>query len=75
VTTLKLSDPDLRDLLIAHLTTRIDLIVEPIDDGTIEVSLLGSYGPEAMRLAIDLRVRAWEVAQRAAGRTVHVELV
>lgn len=75
MTTLRLSDPELRDLLIADLRTRIDLIVEPVDQDTIEVSLLGSYSIEAMRLAIDLRVRAWVAAQCAAGRTVHVELV
>jgi hypothetical protein len=75
VTTLRLSDPELRDLLVADLQARIDLIVEPVGDDTIEVSLLGSYSPEAMQLAIDLRVRAWEEAQRAAGRTIHVELV
>lgn len=75
MTTLRLSDPELRDLLIADLRTRIDLIVEPVDQDTIEVSLLGSYSIEAMRLAIDLRVRAWVAVQCAAGRTVHVELV
>jgi len=75
VTTLRLSDPELRDLLVADLRTRVDLVVEPVDPDTIEVSLLGSYSLEAMRLAIDLRVRAWESAQRASGRIVHVELV
>jgi hypothetical protein len=49
--------------------------VEPVGQDTIEVSLLGSYSLEAMRLAIDLRVRAWEASQRAAGRIIHVELV
>jgi hypothetical protein len=75
VTTLRLSDPELRDLLIADLRTRIDLVVEPVGQDTIEVSLLGSYSLEAMRLAIDLRVRAWEASQCAAGRMIHVELV
>ena len=75
MTTLRLSDPELRDLLIADLRTRIDLVVEPVDQNTIEVSLLGSYSLEAMRLAIELRVRAWEATQRAAGRTIRVELV
>ena len=75
MTTLRLSDPELRDLLVADLRTRVDLVVEPVDPDTIEVSLLGSYSLEAMRLAIDLRVRAWESAQRASGRIVHVELV
>jgi hypothetical protein len=75
VTTLRLSDPELRDLLIADLRSRIDLVVEPVGQDAIEVSLLGSYSLEAMRLAIDLRVRAWEASQRAAGRMIHVELV
>ena len=75
MTTLRLSDPELRDLLVADLRTRVDLVVEPVDPDTIEVSLLGSYSLQAMRLAIDLRVRAWESAQRASGRIVHVELV
>jgi hypothetical protein len=75
VTTLRLSDPELRDVLIADLRTRIDLVVEPVDQNSIEVSLLGSYSLEAMRLAIDLRVRAWVATQRAAGRMIHVELV
>ncbi len=75
MTTLRLSDPELRDLLIADLRSRIDLVVEPVGQDTIEVSLLGSYSLEAMRLAIDLRVRGWEASQRAAGRMIHVELV
>ncbi len=62
-------------MLIADLQTRADIVVEPIDESTIAVSLLGSYGLNAMRLAIYLRVRAWEAAQRAAGHTVQVELL
>lgn len=65
----------MRDVLIADLQTRPDLVVEPVNDNTIEVSLLGSYSLEAMRLAIYLRVHAWEAAQRAAGRTIQVELL
>jgi hypothetical protein len=75
VTTLRLSDPGLRDLLIADLQSRPDLVVAAVDADTIEVSLLGSYNLEAMRTAIYLRVRAWEAAQCAAGRVISVELV
>ena len=39
------------------------------------MSLLGSYNLEAMRMAIYLRVRAWEAAQRAKGRLIRVELL
>jgi hypothetical protein len=75
VTTLRLSNPEMRDTLIADLQTRPDLVVEPVNEDTIEVSLLGSYSLDAMRLAIYLRVRAWEAGQRAAGQTIQVELL
>jgi hypothetical protein len=63
----------MRDTLIADLGSRPDLLVAPIDEGTLEISLLGSYHPDAMRLAIELRVRGWVAAQRAAGRSIEVE--
>jgi len=75
VTTLRLSHSELRDELIADLRSRGDLIVASIDETTIEVSLLGSYNADAMRLAIYLRVRAWEAGQRAAGRDIRIDVV
>jgi hypothetical protein len=75
VTTLRLSDPGLRDVLIADLQSRTDLVVAATGADTIEVSLLGSYNLEAMRMAIYLRVRAWEAGQRAQGRLIQVELL
>ncbi len=76
MTTLRVSDPGMRDVLIADLRSRPDLVVGPGgDEDTVEVSLLGSYNLEAMRLAIDLRVRAWEAAQRADGRLIRVDLL
>ncbi|HEX4527692.1 MAG TPA: hypothetical protein VH108_13230 [Gaiellaceae bacterium] len=74
VATLHVSDPELRDELIADLRSRPDLIVAPGGGNSIEVNVLGSYNTDAMRLVIDLRVRAWEAAQLAAGRTIHVDL-
>jgi len=65
----------MREVLIADLRSRADLVVAPINENTVEVSLIGSYSDDAMRLVIDLRVRAWEAAQRAAGRAIHVELL
>jgi hypothetical protein len=41
VTTLRLSDPGMRDVLIADLQTRTDLVVAAAGEDTIEVSLLG----------------------------------
>jgi hypothetical protein len=75
VTTLRLSDPDLLGVLIADLRTRGDIVVDAVGDDSIEVSLLGSNNLEAMRLAIYLRVRAWEAGQRAQGRNLRVELI
>ena len=75
VTTLRLSDPGLRDVLIADLQSRTDLVVAAAGEDTIEVSLLGSYNLDAMRMAIYLRVRAWEEVQRAEGRLIRVELL
>jgi hypothetical protein len=74
VATLHVSDPELRDDLIADLRSRPDIIVAPGNGNSIEVNVLGSYNTDAMRLVIDLRVRAWEAAQLAAGRAIHVEL-
>jgi hypothetical protein len=62
-------------VLIADLRTRGDIVVDAVGDDSIEVSLLGSYNLEAMRLAIYLRVRAWEAGQRAQGRNLRVELI
>ena len=75
MTTLRISDPGMRDVLIADLRSRPDLVVAPGGEDTVEVSLLGSYNLDAMRMAIDLRVRAWEAAQRAEGRLIRVDLI
>jgi hypothetical protein len=75
VTTLQLSDPELLPILIADLRTQGDIVVDAVGDDSLEVSVLGSYNLEANRLAIYLRVRAWEAGQRAQGRNLHVELI
>ena len=36
-------------------------------DDEVEVSLVGSYNADAMRMELYLRVRAWEAGRRAAG--------
>ena len=75
MTTLQLSDPALLPVLIADLRTQGDIVVDAVGDGSVEVSVLGSYNLEANRLAIYLRVRAWEAGQRAQGRNLRVELI
>ena len=73
MTTVRINDPALLGLLVADLLDRPDVIAEAIEPDRVSVSLLGSYNAQAMRLAIELRLRAWEAAQRARG--VDVKLV
>ena len=75
MTLVRISDPGLLDLLCADLQARGDALAEPVGDDLIQVDILGSYGEEGMRLATDLRIKAWEAAQRARGIDVHVEIV
>lgn len=72
---LRISDPALLPSLLEDLRRRMDVVAEVIGDNCIGVTILGSYGLEGMRLAIYLRVRAWEAAQRAKGIDVQVEIV
>jgi hypothetical protein len=75
VTLLRISDPGLLQLLRADLQSRDDLVAEIVDDRTIRVDILGSYGDQGMRLATSLRVQAWIAAQRARGVDVTVEVL
>ena len=75
MTLLRISDPGLLQLLRADLQSRDDLIAEIVDERTLQIDILGSYGVEGMRMATELRLRAWEEAQRARGLDVHVEIV
>jgi len=75
VTLVRISDPSLLDLLCADLRSRSDIVAEVVDADTIQVDILGSYGVEGMRMATELRLRAWEEAQRARGVDVRVQVV
>jgi hypothetical protein len=75
VTLVRISDPSLLDLLCADLRSRGDIVAETVDDDTIQVDILGSYSLEGMRMATELRLRAWEEAQRARGMDVRVEIL
>jgi hypothetical protein len=75
VTLLRISDPGLLQLLRADLESSDDLVAEVVDDQTLQVDILGSYGEQGMRLAAELRVHAWVAAQRARGIDVTVDFV
>jgi len=70
---LRLSDPSLIPELLDFLQSTPDVVVDVVGEGEVEVSLLGSYALDAMRMELYLRVRAWEAAR--ASRGVAVELV
>jgi hypothetical protein len=61
-------------LLLAYLSAVSDIAAEPLGSQEVRVSLLGSYREDAMRLALYLRLRAWEAGQRAEGIDVKLEL-
>ena len=75
MTRVRISQADLLGVLVEDLRQRSDVVVAVTGPNTIEVSLLGSYHVQAMSLAVDLRLRAWEAAQPAQGREVHLEII
>lgn len=59
----RITDRERLDELTGFLQSRGDCVVERLDDDTLEVSLMGSYGVESMRMELYLRIRAWESAR------------
>lgn len=71
---IRIDNPDLVTSLLEDLKSRTDVVAEAVAPDAIQISILGSYDTEHMRVAAYLRVRAWEAAQRARGVDVHVEI-
>lgn len=69
------SDGSLLPDIVSELAKRSDALVTVVGPNTVEISLIGSYGPTAMQLAVELRVRAWEAAARARGHDVSVHFL
>jgi hypothetical protein len=70
---IRLSSTDLLDELLEFLRAEPSAVVEQLSDDEVEVSLLGSYQEDALRMQLYLRLRAWEAAHRASG--VRVEII
>jgi hypothetical protein len=70
---IRVSDPAFVPEFLEFLHSRVDAVAERVGENEIDLSLLGSYAEDAMRLELYLRVRAWEAGQRARG--VEVEFV
>jgi len=60
---IRLNDPSLLPELVEFLRTRTDAVVTEVGDDEVEVTLLGSYAIDAMRMELYLRIRAWEAAR------------
>jgi hypothetical protein len=63
---IRLNDPSLKPELVEFLQTRTDAVVTEVGDEEVEVTLLGSYALDAMRMELYLRIRAWEAAHGGA---------
>ncbi len=74
MTTIRISDKSMLELLLADLTARPDVVADVVSPDSLRISILGSFNRDALRLATLLRVRAWEAAQRSRGHDVYVDL-
>jgi hypothetical protein len=63
---IRLTDTSLLPDLVEFLQTRTDAVVTEVGAGEVEVTLLGSYALDAMRMELYLRIRAWEAARGGA---------
>jgi hypothetical protein len=69
---IRVSDPSLVPELLDFLHTGTDVVAEAVSPDEVEVSLIGSYGLDAMRMELYLRLRAWEAARRSRGATAEL---
>jgi hypothetical protein len=60
---IRLNDPSLLPELVEFLEERTDAVITEVGDGEVEVTLLGSYALDALRMELYLRIRAWEAAR------------
>jgi len=72
---IRVNDPRHTGALVAYLGACPDAVVAQVGANELEAQLLGSYHTEAMRTQLDLRLRRWEMRQRAAGSIVGVDLL
>jgi hypothetical protein len=70
---IRVTDPALLSDLVEFLRSRVDARAEQVSEDEVEVSLLGSWNSDAMRMELYLRVRAWEAGGRAAALAEIVE--
>jgi hypothetical protein len=69
---IRLSSADLLDDLLDFLRAEPSAVVEQVSADEVEVTLLGSYQQDALRMQLDLRLRTWEASHRASGVSVEI---
>ena len=70
----RVSDPAVLPELLEELTARPDCLAEVVGPNRVAVSVLGSYNTEALELEVELRIRAWQSAQRSRGLDVGIDV-
>ena len=69
---LRVSDTTFVPELVAYLESDLDGVAQRVGDDEVEVSLLGSYCEDTLRMELYLRIRAWEAGRRDRGVVVDV---
>jgi hypothetical protein len=59
--------------LLEYLESSPDVVASVVSENEVEVSLMGSFALDAMRMELFLRIRAWEAGKKA--RLGSVDLV
>jgi hypothetical protein len=68
----RVNDPALLPDLLEYLGSSPDIFADAVSEDEVEISLLGSFALEAMRMEIYLRIRAWEAAARTRAQSVEL---
>jgi hypothetical protein len=68
----RITAPEQLDELVEFLQREGDASIAYVSDEELEVSLLGSYSHDAMRMELYLRLRAWEASLGARRPRVEI---
>jgi hypothetical protein len=68
----RVTSPELVGDLLGFLASEPSTTVQRVSSDELEVSLLGSYDVDAMRMELYLRLRAWEAGRRASGAEAEI---
>lgn len=70
---IRITSPEQLDDLAVFLSREADAAIEQVAEDELEVSIVGSYNHDAMRMELYLRLRAWEASR--GGHRPHAEIV